>query len=128
MNKILIPIDLSKSSINQLDTFIQNAQEECVECLSMFSNFLTNSTTELLFNIETKSLYIKMPSNFKTKFEELKVKYAIECKINLVPFVSFTTNAFNNFIEWNSFFNYNVPKNLESKMSVNPNKFITKSK
>jgi hypothetical protein len=77
MNKILIPIDLSKSSINQLDTFIQNAQEECVECLSMFSNFLTNSTTELLFNIETKSLYIKMPSNFKTKFEEFHDEHGI---------------------------------------------------
>jgi hypothetical protein len=128
MSKILIPTDFSESSLNQLDTFIQNNQEEGFECVLMFSDFLDDSITELLFYNQTKFLNEKMPKNFKTKFEEIKIKYATKCKISIVPFHGFTTNAFKNFIDGNGISNCYVPKNLEYKIGVNPNKFITKSK
>jgi hypothetical protein len=70
----------------------------------------------------------KFEDKFEDKFEEIKVKYATKCKISIVPFHGFTTNAFKNFIDGNSISNCYVPKNLEYKMGVNPNKFITKSK
>lgn len=128
MSKILIPTDFSESSLNQLDTFIQNNQEEGFECVLMFSDFLDDSITELLFYNQTKFLNEKMSKNFKTKFEEIKVKYTAKCSINILPFHGFTTNAFKNFLEGNDISNCFVPKNLEYKIGVNPNKFITKSK
>jgi hypothetical protein len=128
MSKILIPTDFSESSLNQLDTFIQNNQEEGFECVLMFSDFLEDSITELLFYNQTKFLNEKMPKNFKTKLEEIKVKYATICKLSIVPFHGFTTNAFLNFIDGNGISYCYIPKNLEYKMGVNPNKFITKSK
>jgi hypothetical protein len=128
MSKILIPTDFSENSLNQLDTFIQNYEGEGFECVLMFSDFLDDSITELLFYNQTKFLNEKMPKNFKTKFKEIKVKYATKCRISIVPFHGFTTNAFKNFLEGNDISNCFVPKNLDYKMVVNPNKFITKSK
>jgi hypothetical protein len=61
-------------------------------------------------------------------FEKIKVKYPAKCRINILPFHGFTTNAFKNFLEGKDISNYFAPKNLEYKMGVNPNKFITKSK
>jgi hypothetical protein len=128
MSKILIPTDFSENSLNQLDTFIQNYEGEGFECVLMFSDFLDDSITELLFYNQTKFLNEKMPKNFKTKFKEIKVKYATKCRISIVPFHGFTTNAFKNFLEGNDISNCFVPKNLDYKMVVNPNKFITKAK
>jgi len=128
MSKVLMPTDFSENSLKQLDTFIQNYEGEGFECVLMFSDFLDDSITELLFYNQTKFLNEKMPKNFKTKFEEIKVKYATKCRISTVPFHGFTTNAFKDFLECNDISNCFVPKNLEYKMGVNPNKFITKSK
>jgi 16S rRNA C1402 N4-methylase RsmH len=69
-----------------------------------------------------------MPENFEATFEKIKEKYAAKCRISIVPFHGFTTNAFKNFLEGNDISNCFVPKNLEYKMGVNPVKFITKSK
>jgi hypothetical protein len=52
MSKILIPTDFSENSLNQLDTFIQNYEGEGFECVLMFSDFLDDSITELLFYIK----------------------------------------------------------------------------
>jgi hypothetical protein len=128
MSKILIPTDFSENSLNQLDTFIQIYEGVGFECVLMFSDFLDDSNTDLLFYSQTNFLKEKMPKKFEDKFEEIKVKYATKCKISIVPFHGFTTNAFKNFIDGNSISNCYVPKNLEYKMGVNPNKFITKSK
>ena len=128
MSKILIPTDFSENSLNQLDTFIQNYKEEGFECVLMFSDFLEDPIPELLFYNQTKYLDKKMPKNFKTMFEELEVKYSTKCRISIVPFHGFTTNAFKNFLEGNNIYNCFVPKNLEYKMGINPNKFITNSK
>jgi hypothetical protein len=94
----------------------------------MFSDFLDDSITDLLFYSQTKFLKEKMPENFEATFEKIKEKYAAKCRISIVPFHGFTTNAFKNFLEGNDISNCFVPKNLEYKMGVNPNKFITKSK
>lgn len=128
MSKILIPTDFSENSLNQLDTFIQNYEGEGFECVVMFSDFLDDSITDLLFYSQTKFLKEKMPENFEARFEEIKVKYATKCSINILPFHGFTTNAFKNFLEGNDISNCYVPKNFDYKLGVNPNKFITKSK
>jgi hypothetical protein len=67
-----------------------------------------------------------MPKNFEAMFEKIKVKYAAKCRISTFPFHGFTTNTFKNFPEGNDISNCFVPKNLECKIGVNPNKFITK--
>jgi hypothetical protein len=128
MSKVLMPTDFSENSLKQLDTFIQNYEGEGFKCVLMFSDFLDDSITDLLFYNQTKFLNEKMPKIFKTKFEEIKVKYATKCRINILPFHGFTKNAFKNFLEGNDISNCFVPKNLEYKMVVNPKKFITKSK
>jgi hypothetical protein len=128
MSKILIPTDFSENSLNQLDNFIQNYEGEGFECVLMFSDFLDDSITDLLFYSQTKFLKEKMPENFEATFEKIKEKYAAKCRISIVPFHGFTTNAFKNFLEGNDISNCFVPKNLEYKMGANPNKFITKSK
>ena len=128
MSKILIPTDFSENSLNQLDNFIQNYEGEGFECVLMFSDFLDDSITDLLFYSQTKFLKEKMPENFEATFEKIKEKYAAKCRISIVPFHGFTTNAFKYFLEGNDISNCFVPKNLEYKMGVNPIKFITKSK
>jgi hypothetical protein len=128
MSKILIPTDFSENSLNQLDNFIQNYEGEGFECVLMFSDFLDDSITDLLLYSQTKFLKEKMPENFEATFEKIKEKYAAKCRISIVPFHGFTTNAFKNFLEGNDISNCFVPKNLEYKMGVNPIKFITKSK
>ena len=128
MYKILIPTDFSEPSLLQLDTFIQNHEYEGFECVVMFSDFLDDSITDLLFYSQTKFLKEKMPKNFETKFEEIKLKYATKCKINILPFHGFTTNDFKNFLEGNGISKCYIPKNLDYKLGVNPNKLITQSK
>jgi hypothetical protein len=128
MSKILIPTDFSENSLNQLGTFIQNYEGEGFECVLMFSDFLDDSITDLLFYSQTKFLKEKIPENFEAMLEKIKEKYAEKCRISIVPFNGFTTNAFKNFLEGNDISNCFIPKNLEYKMGVNPNKFITKSK
>ena len=54
-----------------------------------------------------------MPKNFEAKFEEIKVKYAAKCSINILPFDGFTTNTFKNFLEDNGISNCYVPKNCD---------------
>ena len=123
-----MPTDFSENSLNQLDTFIQNYEGEGFECVLMFSDFLDDSITDLLFYSQTKFLKEKMPENFEATFEKIKEKYAAKCRISIVPFHGFTTNAFKYFLEGNDISNCFVPKNLEYKIGVNPIKFITKSK
>jgi hypothetical protein len=128
MSKVLMPTDFSENSLKQLDTFIQNYEGEGFECVLMFSDFLDDSITDLLFYSQTKFLKEKMPENFTATFEKIKEKYAAKCRISIVPFHGFTTNAFKYFLEANDISNCFVPKNLEYKIGVNPIKFITKSK
>jgi hypothetical protein len=94
----------------------------------MFSEFLNDSISDLLFFSQTKFLKEKMPKNFENKFKEIKLKYAINCKRSIILPHGFTTNAFKNFIDVNGVSNCYVPKNHDYKMGLNPNKFITKSK
>jgi hypothetical protein len=54
MRKVLIPIDFSENSLKQLDTFIQNYEWEGFECVLMFSDYLDDSITDLLFYSQTK--------------------------------------------------------------------------
>jgi hypothetical protein len=53
-----------------------------------------------------------MPENFEAMFEEIKVKYAAKCRINILPFHGFTTNASKKFLEGNDISNCYVPENL----------------
>jgi hypothetical protein len=52
MSKILIPTDFSENSLNQLDTFIQIYEGVGFECVLMFSDFLDDSNTDLLFSVK----------------------------------------------------------------------------
>jgi hypothetical protein len=128
MYKILIPTDFSERSLNQLDTFIRNHEYEGFECVLMFYDFLDDSITDLLFYSQTKFLKEKMPKDFETKFEDIKLKYAIKCKITILPFHGFTTNDFKDFLEANGISTCQIPENLDYKLGVNPKKLITKSK
>jgi hypothetical protein len=69
-----------------------------------------------------------MQKNFEAMFKEIKVKYAAKCRINILPFHGFTTNASKIFLKVMTFLTVLCLKNLDYKMSVNPNKFIIKSK
>jgi len=56
MSGVLIPTDFSENSLKQLDSFIQNYEWEGFECVLMFSDFLDDSITDLLFYSQIKFL------------------------------------------------------------------------
>lgn len=65
MIKILLPTNYIESSLNQLDSFIQNIEVEGFECLLIFSDFIDDSIADLLFYSRTMFLKEKMPETLK---------------------------------------------------------------
>lgn len=129
--KILIPIDFKVESLNTLKIALNEIEEE-VEVVLMYSEYLSDSITELLFySPDEKRKSLNTPdfgeslSILKNRFESTLIKVDIEF------FHGFNAKAFKNFAEGKKVDCIYIPKNYKLQLSKNgfdPIPLIQKSK
>jgi Universal stress protein family len=129
---ILIPTDFCVESLNTMRLALRSFENEKVNVILMYSEFLTDSITELLFYNPNKTIQKLKTAEFDEALSVIKNRY--ETSLNIVEFAVFHgTNgqAIRNFAEAKNIDLIYIPKNYRFKLlenGFNPISAIKKSK
>ncbi len=128
---ILIPIDFNPESLNTLKLALKENSISEVDIILMYSEYLTDSITDLLFYSADRIIQSHMTSDFEETISILKNRYETSIKsIKIELFHGYNTTSFKNFIEAKQIDTIYIPKKYTLKLKkkgFNPLPFIKKS-
>jgi hypothetical protein len=111
---ILIPIDFTVASLNMLKLALEDAQHESVHVILMYSEFQSDSITDLLFYSETNIINEKMTPNFTEALEVIKNRFEKTLlSLNIKVFHAYNIHALNVFLKANRVDVLFLPKNYK---------------
>lgn len=123
-NTILIPTDLSIASLNTLKIALERDYETPPNVVLMYSEYLSDSISDLLFYSHSKLLKARISDSFKEALEIInnKFKHKID-SINIKCYHGLNNQALNNFLIANQVSQIFIPQNYRLKTlgkSFNP--------
>jgi hypothetical protein len=130
--RILIPIDFNVESLNTLRRALDGLGDTQVDVVLMYSEYLSDSITEMLFYSPDQKRKEMMPPIFKEALTILKNRYEKTLlSISIEFFNGSGTAAFKNFVEGQKIDIIFIPKGYTwkpLKKGFNPIPIIKKSK
>lgn len=128
---ILIPIDFNPESLNTLKLALKENSISEVDIILMYSEYLTDSITDLLFYSADRIIQSHITFDFEETISILKNRYETSIKsIKIELFHGHNTNSFKNFIAAKQIDTIYIPKKYTLKLKkngFNPVPFIKKS-
>jgi hypothetical protein len=130
--RILIPIDFNVESLNTLKRALDGLGDTEVEVVLMYSEYLSDSITEMLFYSPDEKRKEMVTPIFKEALTILKNRYErMLLSINIEFFHGYGTGAFKSFVEGQKIDIIFIPKNYTwkpLKNGFNPIPIIKKAK
>lgn len=113
---ILVPIDFSVASLNTLKIALEPYTEEPIEVILMYSEYLDDSITELLFHTSHKTVSNLITPDFKDALEIIINRFdgKIKC-LHIEIFHGHNQNALRTFLEANRVDKIYIPRNYQLK-------------
>ncbi|MBL7936163.1 MAG: hypothetical protein JNM51_10200 [Bacteroidia bacterium] len=128
---ILIPVDFTPESLNTLKLALKENSISGVNVILMYSEYLTDSITDLLFYSADRIIESHITPDFEETISILKNRYETDIKtIKIELFHGYNINSFKNFIEAKRIDAIYIPKKYTLKLKKNgfdPIPFIKKS-
>ena len=129
---ILIPTDFQVESLNTLKLALKHQNNQKVRVVLMYSEYLTDSITELLFYSPKEIIKSSIKPEFEEALAIIKNRFPKTLvEISMQMFHGFTTNAFLHFAHANNIDEVYIPKNytlIKSTKSFDPLPLLRKSK
>jgi hypothetical protein len=129
---ILIPIDFKIESLNTLKLALNSLKSEHTNVVLMYTEYLTDSITELLFYSPKKIIKSLKSPEFEEAISIIKNRYETMIdSIDIKLFHGYNVNAFKIFVEAKKIDTIYIPKNYSLRTSqngFNPIPLIKKSK
>lgn len=111
---ILIPIDFSVASLNMLKLALEDMKSESIHVILMYSEFPSDSITDLLFYSETTIIYKKTTPNFTEALEVIKNRFEKTLlSINIKVFHAYNVKALEVFLKANRVDELYIPKKFK---------------
>lgn len=115
---ILVPTDFSVASLNTLKLALEPYSEDPIEVILMYSEYLDDSITELLFYTPNKTISNHITPAFKEALEIIKNRFEGKIKhISIELFHGYNKNAIKTFLEANHVDEIYIPSNYQLKTS-----------
>ncbi len=128
---ILVPIDFRVASLNTLKLALEPYSEDPIEVILMYSEYLDDSITELLFYTPNKTVANHITPAFKEALEIIKNRFEGKIKhISIELFHGYNKNAIKTFLEANKVDEIYLAKNYQlrtSKRAFDPTSLLKKS-
>lgn len=115
---ILVPIDFRVASLNTLKLALEPYSEDPIEVILMYSEYLDDSITELLFYTPNKTVANNITPAFREALEIIRNRFEGKIKyISIELFHGHNKNAIKTFLEANKVDEIYIAKNYQLKMS-----------